>query len=83
MHTSESNLMFLKSQFTGLKMTAKEMMSDFISCLDKLADQITSLDEEVKEVDKVVILTCGIPETYHYVVIVRFVLDVCWLWVSL
>ena len=69
MHTSESNLMFLKNQFTGLKMTAKEMMSEFISRLDELADQITSLDEEVKEVDKVVILTHGIPETYHHIIV--------------
>ena len=69
MHTSESNLIFLKNQFTRLKMTTKETMSEFISRLDELADQITSLDEEVKEVDKVVILTHGIPETYHHIIV--------------
>src|SRR3954470_1703524 len=70
MHTSESNLMFLKNQFTGLKMNNKETMSEYIARIDEMAEQISSLsEEEVKDVDKVVIFTRGLPESYRHVVV--------------
>src|SRR3954469_16406153 len=70
MHTSESNLMFLKNQFTGLKMNNKETMSEYIVRIDEMAEQISSLsEEEVKDEDKVVIFTRGLPESYRHVVV--------------
>src|SRR4051812_25206354 len=69
LHMSESNLMFLKNQFTGLKMNNKETMSDYIARIDEMAEQISSLSEEVKDADKVVIFTRGLPETYRHVVV--------------
>ena len=69
-HSSMSNRMFLMNQFLGLTMKETERMQEFVRCIDDLADQISSLSEEqVKDEQKALILTRGIPEHYSMVVI--------------
>jgi hypothetical protein len=51
-------------------MKDKEGMHDFIHPIKELADQISSLSEEmVKDEEKALILTRGIPEQYQMIVI--------------
>ena len=69
-HSSMSNRMFLMNQFLGLTMKETERMQEFVRRIDDLADQISSLSEEqVRDEQKALILTRGIPEHYSMVVI--------------
>src|SRR5215813_7857059 len=65
LHSSKSNRIFLKNQFLSLKMKENETMQHFISWVDELAMQITSLStDQVSDEDKALVLTRGVPEMY-------------------
>ena len=70
LHSSESNRMFLKNQFTGLRMKDGETMTEFIARIDNIAQQLSSLSEEqVKEEEKACVLTQGLPESYRHIIV--------------
>ena len=69
LHSSESNLVFLKNQFLSLKMKSDETIQEFIGRIDEMAERLSALGDEVKEVDKALILTRGVPDSYKMTVV--------------
>jgi uncharacterized protein YigA (DUF484 family) len=64
-HASKSNRIFLKNQFLGLQMKEKESITDFISRVDDMAEQVTALSEEkVTSEDKSLVLIRGVNDSY-------------------
>ena len=72
LHSSESNRIFLKQQFFGLKMKENETMQEFIARIDEMADQLISLDvNDINDESKTIVLLRGVPESYNTSVIVQ------------
>src|SRR5262249_47390507 len=70
LHSIKSNRIFLKNQFPVMKMKEKETMQQFISRIDEMAEQLTSLsDDQVSDEDKALVLTRGVPESYTPVIL--------------
>jgi gag-polypeptide of LTR copia-type/Integrase core domain/GAG-pre-integrase domain len=64
-HASKSNRIFLKNQFLGLQMKEKETITEFISRVDDMAEQVTALSEEkVTDEDKSLVLIRGVNDSY-------------------
>ena len=61
MHSSDSNVMYLKNQFLGLRMKSDENVNDFITHIDETAKKLIVLREDVKDLDKSLILIYSIP----------------------
>ena len=66
MNRSESNLVYIKQQFLNMKIKENDSIKMFAAQINNMAEQITSMSgEKVSNLDKLLILTRGIPEKYR------------------
>lgn len=63
-----SNKVFTLMQFYGLRMKKGTRISDHLRKLDEMADQLSAIGEEVKEIHKVAVLLRSVQETYSTLV---------------
>ena len=63
-----SNKVFTLMQFYGLRMKKGARIADHLRKLDELADQLSAIGEEVKEIHKVAVLLRSVQETYSTLV---------------
>ena len=63
---SESNLVYIKQQFLSMKIRDSDTIKTFAAQINNTADQISLMSgEKVSNLDKLLILTRGIPEKYR------------------